>query len=49
MDAALVVEAGPDRGQTYPIKQSIAKIGRGEHCELVLKDASVSTEHVEIR
>jgi pSer/pThr/pTyr-binding forkhead associated (FHA) protein len=46
----LVVVGGADAGRELRLPPPPARllIGRGEHCDLVLRDADVSREHVEI-
>lgn len=46
----LIVEAGPNHGAQYILpREGSFRVGRGEFCELILTDTSVSRCHVEIR
>lgn len=45
----LIVTDGPHEGVEFPLDQEIARIGRGDWCNLsLIRDTRVSTEHCEI-
>jgi pSer/pThr/pTyr-binding forkhead associated (FHA) protein len=48
--ARLVVLAGADQGRELPVSASgrVARVGRGEGCDLILADVDVSREHVTV-
>lgn len=49
-DCVLHVVEGPHQGRELPLRRELTLIGRGEWCDLVLRDdRSVSLEHCELR
>ena len=44
----LEIIEGPDKGQTFPLQEADAFIGRHGQCELVLHDPEVSRRHLKI-
>ena len=45
----LTVVTGPDTGKIFPQTQDTLSIGRGEDCEVVLRDGTVSRRHCMIQ
>jgi len=45
--ASLIIKAGPHRGEVFPLAGT-AIIGRGNTCDIVLKDNSVSRRHARL-
>ncbi len=46
--ARLVVVAGPSSGKSFLLTERSAKVGRGDDCDVVLDDPSVSRRHVRV-
>lgn len=46
--ARLVVVAGPNCGRAFDLVASTALLGRGEDCDIVLDDPSVSRRHIRV-
>ncbi len=44
----LVVRQGGEAGREYPLNDGVLKLGRGDDCDILLTDASVSRRHAEI-
>ncbi len=47
-DLKLVVVSGPDRGQSLPLQPGKYTVGKADTCQLVLHDAQVSRQHLEV-
>ncbi|NUN16266.1 MAG: FHA domain-containing protein, partial [Myxococcales bacterium] len=43
--AMLHVDAGPDKGFSYPVAGAATTVGRGSSCDIVLNDQHVSRQH----
>jgi len=47
--ASLLIVAGPNEGDYYPLKTATVVIGRGENCPIQIRDDRVSRRHLQIR
>jgi pSer/pThr/pTyr-binding forkhead associated (FHA) protein len=48
--ATLVVTAGPNQGQSFPLEESrLVSVGRDDQCTVQLLDDQVSRRHLQIR
>lgn len=47
--AHLLQIAGPSPGQVFPLTTATCTIGRGDGCDLIVHDQSVSRRHLEVR
>jgi len=48
LEASLEVVGGPNKGETIRLERMVTLIGRGESCDIVLDDDTVSREHGQI-
>ena len=47
--AAFVVRSGSSKGMRYEVRIPIANIGRAEYNDIIIKDASVSSQHAKLQ
>jgi pSer/pThr/pTyr-binding forkhead associated (FHA) protein len=48
LEASLEIVGGPNKGETRRLERMVTLIGRGEGCDIVLDDETVSREHGQI-
>lgn len=48
LDASLEIVGGPNKGETIRLERMVTLIGRGDSCDIVLRDETVSREHGQI-